>query len=63
MDVPDGDFKLYGESVPYEDIAMELEGVEGVITHGLVVGRAEVAVIASPDGPELLWAENANVLS
>lgn len=40
-----GPLKLFGEEVPYEDIAATIESVPGVITHGLVVGVADAAIV------------------
>lgn len=38
--------KLIGKPEPYEKIAAEIEGVPGVVTHGLMLNSARAAVIA-----------------
>lgn len=43
--------KLFGENVRYEEISMEIEGVEGVIAHGLYAGVASAAIIVGDEGP------------
>ncbi|KAK9797419.1 hypothetical protein WJX73_009251 [Symbiochloris irregularis] len=52
----DGGFKLYGKEVPYGQIAAEIEGVAGVVAHGLVVG-ADMALIAEAAEPRMLVAQ------
>lgn len=42
--------RLFGDNVNYQKIADEISAVEGVISHGLVLGAVRAAVIA--DGPE-----------
>jgi ribose 5-phosphate isomerase A len=43
--------KLFGDaSAPYKEITREIESVHGVVAHGLVVGQAEVAVVAGAEG-------------
>lgn len=49
----DDGLKLFGEGAPYARIAAEIEAVPGVLSHGLCVGVATAAVVASPDGPQL----------
>lgn len=50
VDADDG-LKLFGENVRYEEISMEIEGVEGVIAHGLYAGVASAAIIVGDEGP------------
>ncbi|KAK9822915.1 hypothetical protein WJX74_004327 [Apatococcus lobatus] len=49
-----GSFKLDGKQVPYEELLTAIEGVPGVVTHGLFHKAASAAVLAAPDGPVLL---------
>lgn len=45
--------KLFGEDVPYEAVAEEIEAVDGVVAHGLVVhpeGTPVTLVVAGKDG-------------
>lgn len=42
--------KLYGDPVPYQKISEEIEAVDGVVTHGLLLDCIHAAVIA--DGEE-----------
>lgn len=51
----DEGLKLYGEDADYGAIAREIEGVEGVVAHGLMSNVAAAAVVAAPDGPRLAW--------
>ncbi|GFR47142.1 hypothetical protein Agub_g8832 [Astrephomene gubernaculifera] len=48
--------KLYGEDEPYDKIADEVRQVEGVVAHGLLIGRAAAAVVAraGEEGPQVL---------
>ncbi|GAB4823667.1 hypothetical protein N2152v2_010713 [Parachlorella kessleri] len=56
--------KLLGEDVGYGQIVREIEGVRGVVTHGLYTGVAAAAVVASEDGPvELLRGSPLSVAS
>ena len=44
--------KLFGEDVPNERVAEEIESVEGVVAHGLVTAAAvAVVVVAGKEGP------------
>lgn len=43
-------YSLAGEPASYAAIAKELEGIPGVVTHGLMLGCAGTAIIAVPDG-------------
>jgi ribose 5-phosphate isomerase len=43
--------KLFGKDVPYEEVAREVEAVEGVLATGLFVGTATAVVVADPKGP------------
>lgn len=45
---------LVSEEAPYADIAAEIEGVPGVVTHGLLLGAARVAVVARREGGALV---------
>lgn len=47
-------YKLLGEAAPYAAIAAEIEAVPGVVAHGLVVGAADLAVVALPGQPPSL---------
>ncbi|KAI8473591.1 MAG: ribose-5 phosphate isomerase-related protein [Monoraphidium minutum] len=38
--------KLFGEDAPYAAIAEEIDGIPGVLAHGLIVGRAAAAIVA-----------------
>ena len=46
--------KLEGREAPYEAIAAAIEGVEGVLAHGLLLNTVSEVVLAGPDGPETL---------
>lgn len=51
----DGAFKLYGKQESYSDLAREIEGVKGVLAHGLVTRAADVALVAADEaGPQVL---------
>lgn len=54
--VADSGFKLYGNEVPYPDIAAEIEGVSGVVATGLVFG-ADMALIAEAEEPRMLMPQ------
>ena len=43
-----------GKEVPYEKLLEAIEGVPGVVTHGLFHRAASAAILAAPDGPVLL---------
>ena len=43
--------KLFGEDAEYGKIAEEIGAVAGVVAHGLVVGKAAAAVVATDEGP------------
>mmetsp|Transcript_14440 Transcript_14440/g.31279 ORF Transcript_14440/g.31279 Transcript_14440/m.31279 type:complete len:294 (+) Transcript_14440:62-943(+) len=48
-------FKLFGEQQSYASISEEVMGVEGVVTHGLLLGEATAAIIARKSGvPEVV---------
>lgn len=38
--------KLFGEDAAYDKIVQEVEQIQGVVTHGLLLGVADVVVIA-----------------
>ncbi|KAF6254707.1 ribose-5 phosphate isomerase-related protein [Scenedesmus sp. NREL 46B-D3] len=40
--------KLFGEDAKYDQIAQEIEQIEGVVTHGLLLGVADAVVVADP---------------
>lgn len=42
----DDGFKLWGEAKPYQDLVEQIEGVTGVVAHGLVLGRAAAVMLA-----------------
>ncbi|KAI3431827.1 hypothetical protein D9Q98_010580 [Chlorella vulgaris] len=46
--------KMTGEDADYSVIASEIEGVPGVVAHGLMSNVAAAAVVAGRDGPRLL---------
>eukprot|EP00798_Chlamydomonas_sp_ICE-L_P014079 gene14079-20028_t len=46
----DGSFKLFGEQQPYSEILKEIATVEGVVAHGLLLRKAQAAVIAHKSG-------------
>jgi hypothetical protein len=48
--VREGPLKLYGKEAPYSEIAREIEGVVGVVAHGLVVAEADAIVVVSDSG-------------
>ncbi|KIZ04218.1 ribose 5-phosphate isomerase A [Monoraphidium neglectum] len=50
-------FKLYGEDEQYSRIAEEIEGIPGVLAHGLVVGRACAAVVADGEAGAVTTTE------
>ncbi|EFN51133.1 hypothetical protein CHLNCDRAFT_141332 [Chlorella variabilis] len=50
--------KLFGEDADYGSIAAEIDGVEGVVAHGLMANVAAAAVIAGPAGPHLAWRKD-----
>ncbi len=50
----DEGLRLVGESAGYAEIADAIEAVPGVVAHGLFVGVATSAVVATPDGPRIL---------
>lgn len=43
-----------GERVPYDELAWRVEGVQGVLAHGLLLGVVEEAVVATEKGPQTL---------
>jgi ribose 5-phosphate isomerase A len=51
--------KLYGEDAEYGTIAKEIEGVEGLVAHGLLLGLASAVVVAKPgaEAPEVVQLE------
>lgn len=46
--------KLYGKEVAYEELAREIEAVDGVVAHGLMIQTANLAVVAGEEGPQVL---------
>lgn len=46
---------MTGEDADYSVIASEIEGVPGVVAHGLMSNVAAAAVVAGRDGPRLVW--------
>ena len=54
----DGAFKLYGKQVPYHDLAREVEGVKGVIAHGLVSKHADLALLAETEETRVLLPQD-----
>ncbi|KAL4853873.1 putative ribose-5-phosphate isomerase 4 [Chlorella vulgaris] len=46
--------KMTGEDADYSVIASEIEGVPGVVAHGLMSNVAAAAVVAGRDGPRLM---------
>ena len=53
------DLRLFGEPADYSAIVAEIEGVPGVVAHGLMANVAAAAVVAHPDGPRLVWRGTA----
>ena len=46
--------RLDGEEVPYDEIAQAIEGVQGVLAHGLLLNVVMEALVVGPDGPQTL---------
>ena len=46
--------RLFGEAADYSKIAEVIEAVKGVITHGLLLNVADVAVIAQGTEPRIV---------
>ena len=46
--------RLDSEEAPYEDIAAAIEGVPGVLAHGLLLETVTEALVVGPDGPRTL---------
>lgn len=42
--------KLDMKECPYEDLVLAVEGVDGVVAHGLLLG-VSAAIVVSDDGP------------
>lgn len=40
--------KLFGEDAQYDQIAQEIEQIEGVVAHGLLLNVADAVVVADP---------------
>lgn len=61
----DGDMKLYGDNTAsYESIAQAVDGVEGVMAHGLFSDVKPVAVvIAMPQGPPMVLVQGEKITS
>lgn len=53
--------KLFGEDADYGAIAREIEGVPGVVAHGLMANVAAAAIVAGREGeaPRLMWRGDA----
>lgn len=51
---PTAGLKLYGEDAEYEKIADEIDDVPGVVGHGLMLGLATAAIVASDKGPQVI---------
>ena len=54
--------KLFGKDESYDKIAGEIESVEGVVEHGLVVGRATKAVVGAVVGAGDVLGEEEEVV-
>jgi ribose 5-phosphate isomerase A len=48
---------LWTEMPPAADLARTLDGVVGVVEHGLFIGMAEIAIIGGPEGTRVLRRE------
>lgn len=48
------ELKLFGEQEPYETIVEEIELTEGVVSHGLIVGKTDMVFIATSKGPPIV---------
>lgn len=61
----DGDMKLYGDSTAsYEAVAQAIDGVEGVVAHGLFADVKPVAaVVAMPQGPPMVLVQGERITS
>ena len=46
--------RLDSEEAPYEEIAAAIQGVEGVLAHGLLLDTVTEALVVGPDGPQTL---------
>ncbi len=57
--------KLYGDAnASYEAIANEIDGVEGVVAHGLFADTKPVAaVVAMPQGEPLVLVQGERITS
>lgn len=62
LDIRFDELKLFGKAVPYEAIAAAIEEVPGVVTHGLVVGAADVAVVASSDAAQPIVVQRSDCM-
>lgn len=51
--------RLFGEPADYSAIVAEIEGVPGLVAHGLMANVAAAAIIAHPEGPRLVWRGKA----
>jgi ribose 5-phosphate isomerase A len=45
---------LWPEMGPAAELARALDGIVGVVEHGLFIGMAEVAIVGGPDGTRVL---------
>lgn len=48
-----GTLKLFGKEVPYRELAVEIEKVRGVVTHGLMTKVAHCAIVPGKSGPKV----------
>ena len=55
----DEGLKLLGEDADYGSIAREIDGIPGVVAHGLCANVAAAAVVAGPAGAWLTWRGEA----
>ena len=55
----DEGLKLLGEDADYGSIAREIDGIPGVVAHGLCANVAAAAVVAGPAGAWLTWRGDA----
>ena len=44
--------KLFSEDATYNEIQDEIEGIDGVVAHGLVVDKAVFGIVAGENGEE-----------
>ncbi|GAX75501.1 hypothetical protein CEUSTIGMA_g2944.t1 [Chlamydomonas eustigma] len=59
----EGSFKLFGEEQTYQSIVEEINGVQGLISHGLLLNMADAVIVASKiTEPRVISLQRSNLV-